>query len=325
MKFRPVLVIAALTLFTTGLIAEQADARAGRSRAGIHRSVGDRGTRTWDNNGFQSIQRTRQPAKAPSQAAPGAQPRQSWFQRNPFLAGLMGAVVGSALFAGLAHMFGGFGGLGGPLMLLLLGLLAFFVIRRFMKRPAPQGAHGHSAFDGRNPFEKQAPYQEPARFGTGAAPGATLDMPRQTKEQGLAALALNNPGFTAQKAEDQLTQAFFGIQEAWSAADKSRLATLATPEMLDYFSEDLDDMARQGERNVVKNIVMRGFDVTEAWTEGLEEYITAHIHARLVDYVERNGQVVEGSATDPIEFREVWTFTKRRGDDAWKLSAINQV
>jgi predicted lipid-binding transport protein (Tim44 family) len=48
--------------------------------------------------------------------------------------------------------------------------------------------------------------------------------------------------------------------------------------------------------------------------------------ANLLDYNvdETTGQVVEGSKTDPVKFEEYWTFTRSVGDNAWKLSAINQ-
>jgi predicted lipid-binding transport protein (Tim44 family) len=34
--------------------------------------------------------------------------------------------------------------------------------------------------------------------------------------------------------------------------------------------------------------------------------------------------VVSGRRTEPVKFREYWTFTRPVGDHPWKLSAINQ-
>lgn len=328
---RKLLAIAALGLFLGGIVAESADARAGRSRSGGYSSFGARGSRTSESNGFQSIQKSRQPATSPWNNPARTNPavnKPNWFQRNPFMAGLAGALAGSALFSMLGGLFGfghgGMGGGGGMLMLLMLGFLGFMAFRMWRNRQqlpgyAPSGPSGIQHNDMARPGG-------PSLFGAATAPTIT-DMGgyRQTKEQGLAAMALNNPGFTTQKSEDELSGIFFRIQEAWSANDRPTLQTLTTEEIYDYFTEDLDGMAAQGERNVIKNIVMRDFDLSEAWTEGTSEYITVKIYARLLDYVERNGQIVEGSATEPTEFREVWTFGRERGTPTWKLSAINQV
>lgn len=290
--------------------------------------MGARGARTYDNNsGMQSIQRSRQwnnPA-ASARTNPLQQNKPSWFQRNPFMAGLFGALAGSALFSMLGGLFGGFGGGGGGgglLTLLLLGGLAFMAYRMFKNRQQPSyvaGGQGPSA----SPFD-QPRFDQPSQFGAAAPTITDIGGYRQTKEQGLAAIALNSPGFKTEATEDALSGVFFRVQEAWSANDQAALRGMTTPEMFDYFREDLDTMASRGERNVIKNIVMRSFELTEAWTEDRDEYITVKIYARLVDYMERHGQVVEGSTSEPVEFKEAWTFHRTRGQDDWRLSAINQ-
>ncbi|HEY9900684.1 MAG TPA: Tim44 domain-containing protein [Pantanalinema sp.] len=330
MNARKILAIAALGIFLGGVVAEDASARAGRSaRSGGYSSMGARGARTFDNNGMQGIQRTRQwnnPA-ASARTNPLQQNKPSWFQRNPFMAGLAGALAGSALFSMLGGLFGGFGGMGGGggggfLTLLLLGGLAFMAYRMLKNRQQPSYAPGSQGAPS-DPFGRQT-FDQPSQFGAQAPTITDIGGYRQTKEQGLAAIALNSPGFKTEQTEDALSGVFFRVQEAWSSNDQAALRGLTTPEMFDYFREDLDTMAGRGERNVIKNIVMRSFELTEAWTEDREEYITVKIYARLVDYMERHGQVVEGSTSEPVEFKEAWTFNRTRGEDDWRLSAINQ-
>lgn len=335
---RKFLAIAALGIFLGGVVAENADARAGRSRSGGYSSFGYRGSRTYENNGFQSIQRSRQPVTSPWNTpaktnpwgSPTSQQRPSWFQRNPFLSGLAGGVAGSAignmLFGNHGGGYGygggnGGGGGGGLFTLLLLAGLGYLAYRFFKNRQVNYATSGQG-YQASNYDQPGAP----SMFGASTSPTVTdIGGYRQTKEQGLAAIALNNPGFNTQKTEDELSSVFFRIQEAWSANDRATLQQLTSDEIYDYFVEDLDGMAAKGERNVIKNIAMRDFDLSEAWTEGSQEFITVKIYARLLDYVERNGQVIEGSATEPTEFREVWTFSRDRGQPSWKLSAINQV
>lgn len=322
-KARKLLALAAIsTLLGTAFIAPDADARAGRSRSGGYSSFGERGSRTFDNNGMQSINRTRQNSNQSvfNKQNGAMQNKPSFFQRHPILSGMLGALGGMALFSALSSMFGGFGGMGGMgglLTLLLLGGLAFMAFKMFRNRNQP-------AFSTNAPGNMQGNQfgmNQPSAF---SPPITDIGGYRQTKEQGMAAIALNNPGFKTEATEDQLSGIFFRIQEAWSADDRNVLREHTTPEIFDYFSEDLDAANAKGERNILKNIVMRSFDLSEAWTEGTDEYISVKIYARLVDYVEKNGQVIEGSATEPTEFREVWTFAKQRGDQSWKLSAINQ-
>lgn len=328
LNVRKLLAIAALGVFLGGVVVQDADARAGRSRSGGYSSFGFRGTRTYDNNGFKAIQRSRQPVTSPWNAPKTnawnrtAQNRPSWFQRNPLVSGLVGGLAGSWL-GGMLFGHGGYGGYGGGggggfMTLLFLGLLGYMAYRFFRSRQPGYATSGQTT--GYQPSGMES------LFGASSAPTVTdIGGYRQSKEQGLSAIALHNPGFDTTRTEDALSGIFFRIQEAWSADDRQTLRQLTTDEVYETFAADLDGMARQGERNVIKNIVMRDFDLSEAWTEGTQEYLTVKIYARLLDYVERGGQVVEGSATEPTEFREVWTFGRERGEATWRLSAINQV
>jgi len=90
------------------------------------------------------------------------------------------------------------------------------------------------------------------------------------------------------------------------------------------FGANLSDMERRGERNIIKNIVIRRFDITEAWQEGDVEFVTAHISARLLDYTQKGNRIVSGDAQNPTDFAEFWTFVRMRGRGQWILSAINQ-
>lgn len=114
------------------------------------------------------------------------------------------------------------------------------------------------------------------------------------------------------------------IQAAWSNEDTAKLHTLATPEMVSYFEQDL---AANRARNVVNKVsatrLLQG-DLAEAWREGDSEYATVAMRFSLVDktFDRASGRQVEGSE-QPTEITEVWTFVRPRGGD-WELSAIQQ-
>lgn len=338
-----------LALMSTSLIfVDEADARAGRSRSmrgtSVYRSMGDRGVRTdrtWGNPasrpGFQSVPGQMRPGLG----VPAQQP--SWSQRNPFLSGMLGGLAGSAVWSGISGMFGGhhggygsgygsgygpghgYGSTGGgfgilPLLLLLGG--GWWLYRK-MSRNSQERAVASSGLSGWGRPVGQDGAPSAATFDVAARP-VTGFGGQQTLDQGLAAIQLNSPGLTRQGLEDRLSAVFFGIQEAWSAQDGMAFQRLCAPEIAEQFSRDLDEARRHGERNVLKNIVIRRFDMSEAWTEMDREFVTARIQARLIDYVERGGEVIEGSQDDPTDFAETWTFARARGGDDWRLTAIEQ-
>jgi predicted lipid-binding transport protein (Tim44 family) len=112
------------------------------------------------------------------------------------------------------------------------------------------------------------------------------------------------------------------VQTAYGAEDLGRLRTLATPEMVSYFSEDLAANASKGIVNRVSDVKMLQGDLAEAWREGDAEYATVAMRYALNDeMVDRaSGRTVEGGAD---EATEIWTFMRRRGGH-WLLSAIQQ-
>ena len=114
------------------------------------------------------------------------------------------------------------------------------------------------------------------------------------------------------------------IQAAWSNEDVSKLHTLATPEMVSYFTDDLAKNKAQGDVNKVSDVKLLQGDLAEAWREGETDYASVAMRFSLIDKtVERTtGRLVAGSE-QPTEATEVWTFVRPRGA-SWELSAIQQ-
>src|SRR6201991_4930460 len=114
------------------------------------------------------------------------------------------------------------------------------------------------------------------------------------------------------------------IQAAWSNEDVAKLHTLATPEMVSYFTKDLEENKARNDVNKVSDVKLLQGDLAEAWREGETDFASVAMRFSLVDKtLERGtGRLVAGS-DQPIEATEVWTFARRRGSD-WELSAIQQ-
>lgn len=295
-------IVAMLFCLTLALAPSLADARAGNSYSSPGMSMGSRGTRTFENNGAAPVTRSMNPA--PQSTSPGfgapapAYGGGSFFQRHPFLTGLFGGFIGSALFGGM----GGFGHLfGGLFTLLIIGGLIYFAIRLF--------SGGFSMAGGG---------MAPRSVGAAAAPAAARFRGRD--------VAVGDSDLHA----FQMLHA--AIQEAWSRADLGRMRQLMTPEMLSYFSEELSKNASRGVQNIVSNVNLLKGDVTESWEEGDMQYATADMRWSATDFTARLGRspndpdfVVAGNPRVPVEAEEVWTFVRRGGGGNWILSAIQQV
>jgi predicted lipid-binding transport protein (Tim44 family) len=304
-----------LALFCCAFLALMpalAEARAGSSFGGRPSSIGSRGSRTWQNNGAQPLNRslTPQPPGQPGIAPGPPSPAYGggFFQRNPFLTGLAGGLFGSWLFGHHAYAQGTGAGAGSAigtlLWIALIGLLIWLAVRLLRRGGFASGWPG-------------GPTRLMARSAGAAAAPAGRDRGR---------------GVNLADADLQsFQQLHAAIQDAWSAADLGRLRRLMTPEMLSYFSDELTRNTSRGVRNLVSDVRLVNGELSESWEEGDLQYATASLRWRAIDYVVRlasspgaRDDVVGGDPGVPVEAEEVWTFVRRRGGD-WLLAAIQQV
>lgn len=301
-----------------------ADARPG---GGI--SSGSRGSRTFSAppatntapRTAPTFERTQQPpppvsrpdvAPTAPRPMPGvAQPaRPGFFQRNPFMGGLMAGMLGAGLFGLLAGsgFFSGLGSLAGIMgFLLQIGLIIGLVmlVRAFLQRRPQQ----EPALAGM-PRQNMAPEPVTPRSsgGAGAAPRGNVD------EIGIGPQDLAS--FEAALVE---------VNRAWTAQDLSALQRISTPEMVQYFRDDYAALAARGWRNETRDVKLEQGDVAESWREGARDYCTVAMRFSLIDVTRRQGDgaVVEGDPNRRTTATELWTFMRAQGGP-WTLSAIQQ-
>jgi predicted lipid-binding transport protein (Tim44 family) len=252
----------------------------------------------------------------PGMGAPaaGAASKGGFFNRPGMMGGMLGGLAMGFLGAGLFGMlFGGglFSGLGGLSsiigLLLQIGLIVIVVrlaMSWWQRRHTPASA-----------------------YATGPAPAAEGPGAQNSFRSGLSGFGLGSsqPPLEIQPADYEAFERLLGeVQAAWSNEDVAKLHTLATPEMVSYFSKDLEENKTNNDVNKVSDVKLLQGDLAEAWREGETDYASVAMRFSLVDKtLERTtGRVVAGSDT-PIEATEVWTFARRRGSD-WELSAIQQ-
>jgi predicted lipid-binding transport protein (Tim44 family) len=296
-----------LSLAMPALLAvSSADARVG---GGF--SSGSRGSRTFSMppststapNMTQPFNRTFGQSSSPGMNSPM---RGGLFNRPGLLGGLAAGFLGAGLFGMLfgGGLFSGLGGFSSILGLILQIVLIVFLVRmamswwqrRQMSEPAYAGAGGPANTNSASNFGGMG-------FGLGS---------------GSAPLQIQPADYEA------FERLLVEMQAAFSNEDIARLRTLAMPEMVAFFTEDMRQNRARGEINKVSDTRLLQGDLAEAWREGDSDYASVAMRFSMVDrFVDVNSGRLVGGSEQPVEATEVWTFVRQRGGN-WMLSAIQQ-
>jgi predicted lipid-binding transport protein (Tim44 family) len=305
-------VLAAVLFLSITVMEPSAQARAGGSR-----SMGSSGSRSYSRPAGPASQSGQYRQQAPAASSPFQQ-QGGGFLRN-MAGGVMGGMLGSMLFSSVAGaggaMGGGRGGGIGLVEILLLAGIGYLIYRYIKNKRADQSSNAPSfrSFEGGTVIPiSNAPQNSEQESHDLAA--------------GLAQIRQMDLSFDEKRFKDLAMDTFFNIQGAWMNRDLSPVAASLTDEMKRIFQSDLDQLLRDKQMNRLENIAVRNVELTEAWQEVGQDYITTLIYANLLDYTteEATGAVVVGSKTEPIKFEEFWTFTRPVGNSSWRLSAIGQ-
>ena len=233
--------------------------------------------------------------------------------------GLIGGFLGGMLFRSLG--FAGYDGMGGGFGLIDLVILAgigfaiYWIVKRKSQQEVPsEGPYHRVELGDRGPEFHPAP-----------PPQSTI-FREPDLERGLEYIRQMDPGFEEGRFQQACTDIFFKVQAAWGKRDLEPIRAILTQEMHSQLSEDVERLKKERRINRLENIAVRSVELTEAWQERGQDYVTVRFLASLLDYTvdEGAGQVVEGSRTDPVKFEEFWTFTRPVGPNRWQLSGINQ-
>lgn len=299
MRWQRVLSGLGLALMTV-LLVETQDAWA-RATSG-----GSRGSRTFSSPSRPATPATPStPTRAPEPAPPPA-PR-PWG-----LGGMLGGLLLGGLIGGLLFGQAGFGV--GLLDLLLVGagvalLVSWLRRRQVSHEPAYAMAGAPNATEG----------TEWGPSGGVAAPTVDDDLAR-----GVAHIQTMDPAFDPGALTAQARNVFFDVQRAVMAREVRPLRDRLTAEMSAVLQGQCDRLRSARQTNRIEKIDVRTVDLTEAWQEGGQDFVTVRIAAALLDYTvdDSTGRVIDGSRDQTQVIEEYWTFTRPVGPTAWKLSAI---
>ncbi len=299
-RFAPMfLMLIGFTLIEGGLTVEFADAR---SKAG--------------GKSFSSS-----PSKAPATSSPAAAPGKtgSSFSRG-LMGGLLGGAIGGMLFG---SMFGAGGSGMGILPLLLLGGIAFFLYKKFAKSR-------QSGYQAPNQYSRQ-PIQPSNIF------GGDTDYPAQPLpptpvigqnllEEGMNQIRQTDKNFDPTYFTEVASDVFFQVQAGWMRRDVDSYRHLLGDQLVREYEGHFAEMHRLGHINKLESIAVRGVEITQAGSDGREDFVTVLITANLLDYTvnDKSGALISGSMTDPVKFKEEWTWARAVGTQNWKLEGIKE-
>jgi predicted lipid-binding transport protein (Tim44 family) len=296
----------ALVILTITLHAGDAFARAG--------SGGSRGSRSYSTPARPPASPTTPTSPSRQYSAPTQQPApasRGWF--GPIMGGLAGFALGG-LLGGM--LFGhGFGGGFGLMDMLLIGGALYLLYRFMSARRAQQPAYAGGGYD-RSGSGAEVAYPAGAATTPSAAQPSELD-------QGFAHIRQMDPAFDPDALTESARRLFPDVQNAVSACDMGPLSHRLTPRMYTTLVGQCDRLRAARHTNRMEQLQMRRAEVTEAWQESGQDYVTVYLAGSLIDYTvdDGTGALVEGSRS-PQDFAEYWTFARPVGPNPWKLSAI---
>ncbi|WP_028585239.1 Tim44 domain-containing protein [Desulfogranum mediterraneum] len=295
------LILFALLLAEAGIVTDYADAR---SRGG--------------GRSFSRSTTQKAPSKAPSQV------NQKSGQKSSFGRGLAGGLLGGALGGMLFGSLFGAGGSGmGILPLLILGVVGYFLYKRFAGRPRSSSSAGFQP----PPLGKQNLSGGP--FGQGQSPAPPVPPVQEsfTLEDGFKEIRATDPGFDENYFVEIASDVFFKVQAGWMRRDLQSYRHLLGDKLAAEYEQHFAEMKAKGQLNKLESIAIRKVEITDCGSQNGEDFVTVLFTANLLDYTvdEQSGALVEGSMTEPVKFAEKWTWARPVRSEAWKLEGIEVV
>jgi predicted lipid-binding transport protein (Tim44 family) len=217
----------------------------------------------------------------------------------------MGMLGGLAAGLGLAYLLShfGLGDMAGTiLMVMLLGVAAFF-IWRMLSRPKSEGNMQYAPAGGQ-PFSvapaEPAQTQVPAAAMGAASGGAAVFQPS-------IPAGFDTAGFLR-----QAKLSFVKMQAAHDTGNLDELREFTTEEMFDAVKRDLQESGKGGQTDVVT----LNADLLEVATEGNNHWASVRF----------SGMLREDANAQAEPFQEVWNLSKPvSGTTGWVLSGIQQM
>ncbi|MRZ80209.1 hypothetical protein GKD14_07485 [Paeniclostridium sordellii] len=136
----------------------------------------------------------------------------------------------------------------------------------------------------------------------------------------LKELSKSNPDYKLEKIQKDVSDTFYIMAKAWTEMNQDIAIEYSTDKLYRNHNTKLQWMDARNERNILKNEKLISAKVFEMDNES---NIWVVIRGSMIDYIEKEGQIIEGSKNIPSRYIEYWKFNNVNGK--WLLDEIKQV
>lgn len=223
-------------------------------------------------------------------------PRRNWI--GPAVGLAVGVLVGRLVPGALQHQGGGIGVEGVVLVAAGVVVAARVLLRGRAKPPL------------RAPAAPVPVVRDPA------PPETDLD-------RGVRDIRRTDRGFDAARFAGYAGMMFRDVQSARMARDVAVLRDRLTPAMHVELEARCNRLRTNGQRVSFAGVDVSP-EVTEAWQDSEQDYVTAYLAGSMLSHTidGTTGKVVKGSPTIPTPVEAFLTFTRPAGLNFWRLSII---
>ncbi|WP_155484893.1 TIM44-like domain-containing protein [Paraclostridium sordellii] len=136
----------------------------------------------------------------------------------------------------------------------------------------------------------------------------------------LKELSKSNPDYKLEKIQKDVSDTFYIMAKAWTEMNQDIAIEYSTDKLYRNHNTKLQWMDARNERNILKNEKLLSAKVFEIDNES---NIWVAIRGSMIDYIEKEGQIIEGSKNISSRYIEYWKFNNVNGK--WLLDEIKQV
>lgn len=144
---------------------------------------------------------------------------------------------------------------------------------------------------------------------------------------GLDAIAATDKAFDAAAFVTGARRAYEMIVTAFNTGDVKQLRTLLSREVLDAWTQVIQEREARGERVEANFVAIDKADLASASVRGRTAQIAVRFVSQIISVTrDREGAVVDGSAEDIKSVTDLWTFARDAGsgDPNWRLVATDE-
>lgn len=139
-------------------------------------------------------------------------------------------------------------------------------------------------------------------------------------EKKLKELSEYNPDYKLEKIKQDVNDTFYIMAKAWTEMNQDISIEYSTEKFYKNHNAKLQWMDVRNERNILKNEKLLS---SKVFAIDDENNIWVSIRGSMIDYIEKDGEIIEGSKHIPSRYIEYWKFNNVNGK--WLLDEIKQV